>query len=183
MRLFKIGDRVKIGEVVGDVIEKSLLVTRIRTIKNEIISIPNSTVMGSHTINYSSDAPEKGLIIHSTVTIGYDVPWKEMHQALIDAASKTALVLTDPKPFVLQTSLDDFYVSYEINAYVNEPNKQALIYSELHQNIQDVCNEKGIEIMSPHYRAARDGSRTTIPRSYLEKGYQEPPFQVKWNKE
>lgn len=183
MRLFKIGDRVKIGEVVGDVIEKSLLVTRIRTIKNEIISIPNSTVMGSHTINYSSDAPEKGLIIHSTVTIGYDVPWKEMHQALIDAASKTALVLTDPKPFVLQTSLDDFYVSYEINAYVNEPNKQALIYSELHQNIQDVCNEKGIEIMSPHYRAARDGSRTTIPKNYLEKGYQAPPFQVKWNKE
>jgi small-conductance mechanosensitive channel len=183
MRLFKIGDRVKIGEVVGDVIEKSLLVTRIRTIKNEIISIPNSTVMGSHTINYSSDAPEKGLIIHSTVTIGYDVPWKDMHAALIDAASKTALVVQDPKPFVLQTSLDDFYVSYEINAYIKEPNKQAVIYSELHQNIQDVCNEKGIEIMSPHYRAARDGSRTTIPENYLDKGYQVPPFHVKLNKE
>jgi small-conductance mechanosensitive channel len=183
MRLFKIGDRVKIGEVVGDVIEKSLLVTRIRTIKNEIISIPNSTVMGSHTINYSSDAPEKGLIIHSTVTIGYDVPWKDMHAALINAALKTALVVIDPKPFVLQTSLDDFYVSYEINAYIKEPNKQAVIYSELHQNIQDVCNEKGIEIMSPHYRAARDGSRTTIPENYLDKGYQVPPFHVKLNKE
>jgi small-conductance mechanosensitive channel len=183
MRLFKIGDRVKIGEVVGDVIEKSLLVTRIRTIKNEIISIPNSTVMGSHTINYSSDAPEKGLIIHSTVTIGYDVPWKDMHQALVDAALKTALVLKDPKPFVLQTSLDDFYVSYEINAYVKEPNKQAIIYSDLHQNIQDVCNAKGIEIMSPHYRAARDGSRTTIPENYLDKEYKAPAFTIKLNKE
>jgi small-conductance mechanosensitive channel len=183
MRLFKIGDRVKIGEVVGDVIEKSLLVTRIRTIKNEIISIPNSTVMSSHTINYSSDAPEKGLIIHSTITIGYDVPWKDMHQALIDAASKTALVLPEPTPFVLQTSLDDFYVSYQINAYVKEPNKQAVIYSDLHQNIQDVCNERGIEIMSPHYRAARDGNRTTIPENYLDKQYQAPPFNVKFNKE
>tara|TARA_R110000868_G_scaffold132527_1_gene343672 strand:- start:2060 stop:3895 length:1836 start_codon:yes stop_codon:yes gene_type:complete len=178
MRLFKIGDRVKIGDVVGDIIEKSLLVTRIRTIKNEIISIPNSTVMSSHTINYSSDAPEKGLIIHSTVTIGYDVPWKEMHQALIDAASKTDFVLQEPKPFVLQTSLDDFYVSYEINAYIKEPNKQAVIYSNLHQNIQDVCNERNIEIMSPHYRAARDGNKTTIPENYLDKNYKTPSFNV-----
>ncbi len=183
MRLFKIGDRVKIGEVTGDVIEKSLLVTRIRTIKNEIISIPNSTVMNSHTINYSSDAPEKGLIIHSTVTIGYDVPWKTMHEALIEAASKTNLVLPEPKPFVLQTSLDDFYVSYEINAYIKEPNKQAVIYSDLHQNIQDICNERGIEIMSPHYRAARDGSQTTIPENYLDKNYKAPPFNFKINKE
>jgi len=178
MRLFKIGDRVKIGDVVGDVIEKSLLVTRIRTIKNEIISIPNSTVMSSHTINYSSDAPEKGLIIHSTVTIGYDVPWKDMHQALIDAASKTDLVLQEPKPFVLQTSLDDFYVSYEINAYIKESNKQAVIYSMLHQNIQDVCNERGIEIMSPHYRSARDGNASTIPARYLGKDYKAPSFNV-----
>lgn len=178
MRLFKIGDRVKIGDVVGDVIEKSLLVTRIRTIKNEIISIPNSTVMGSHTINYSSDAPEKGLIIHSTITIGYDVPWNDMHQALIDAASKTDLVLQEPKPFVLQTSLDDFYVSYEINAYIKEPNKQAVIYSMLHQNIQDICNERGIEIMSPHYRAARDGNTSTIPANYLGKEYKAPSFNV-----
>lgn len=182
MRLFKIGDRVKIGDVVGDVIEKSLLVTRIRTIKNEIISIPNSTVMSSHTINYSSDAPEKGLIIHSTITIGYDVPWKDMHQALIDAATKTALVLPEPVPFVLQTSLDDFYVSYQINAFVKEANKQAIIYSNLHQNIQDVCNERGIEIMSPHYRAARDGNKTTIPETYLDKEYQAPEFSVKLHK-
>jgi len=183
MRLFKLGDRVKIGDVVGDVIEKSLLVTRIRTIKNEIISIPNSTIMSSHTINYSSDAPEKGLIIHTTVTIGYDVPWKDMHQALIDAALKTTYLLNEPKPFVLQTSLEDFYVSYQINAYTREPNKQASIYSELHQNIQDVCNERGIEIMSPHYKAARDGNTTTIPANYLPKDYQAPSFNVSVNKD
>ena len=183
MRLFSIGDRVKIGEITGDVIEKSLLVTRIRTIKNEIISIPNSTVMNSHTINYSSDAPEKGLVVHTTVTIGYDVPWRDVHQTLIDAALKTNYILQEPMPFVLQTSLDDFYVSYQINAYTREANKQALIYSTLHQNIQDICNERGIEIMSPHYRAARDGNTTTIPSSYLPEDYKAPGFKVEMKKE
>jgi small-conductance mechanosensitive channel len=179
MRVFKIGDRVKIGEVVGDVIEKSLLVTRIRTVKNEIISVPNSTVMNSHTVNYSSDAPEKGLIIHTTVTIGYDTPWRDMHQALIDAALRTELILKEPTPFVLQTSLDDFYVSYQINAYIKEPNKQVVIYSDLHQNIQDTCNERGIEILSPHYRSARDGNITSIPANYLSKDYKAPSFNIK----
>ena len=176
MRLFKIGDRVKIADVTGDVIEKSLLVTRIRTTKNEIISIPNSTIMNSPTINYSSDAAEKGLIMYTTVTIGYDVPWRDMHQALIDAALRCELVLKDPAPFVLQTSLDDFYVSYQINLYTREANRQAFIYSELHKHIQDVCNERGIEIMSPHYRSERDGNMSTIPASYLPKEYKAPGF-------
>jgi len=183
MRVFSIGDRVKIGDITGDVIEKSLLVTRIRTIKNEIISIPNATVMNSHTINYSSDAPEKGLIIHTTVTIGYDVPWRDMHQVLIDAALKTNYILQEPIPFVLQTSLDDFYVSYQINAYTREANKQAFIYSILHQNIQDLCNERGIEIMSPHYRSARDGNMTTIPSDYLPEDYKAPRFKVDMKKD
>jgi len=179
MRLFKMGDRVKIGSISGDVIEKNMLVTRIRTIKNEIISIPNATVMNSHTINYSSDAPEKGLIMHSTITIGYDVPWRKMEAVLIKAALKTPLLLDEPAPFVLQTSLDDFYVSYQINAYTREPNKQATIYSNLHANIQDFCNEAGIEIMSPHYRAARDGNQSTIPADQLPKDYKTPSFLFK----
>ncbi len=182
MRLFKIGDRVKIGEVVGDVIEKSLLVTRIRTTKNEIISIPNSTVMSSHTINYSSDTVDKGLILHTTVTIGYDVPWKNIHQALLNAADRTELLQKEPNPFILQTSLDDFYVSYQLNAYTKEANKQATIYSQLHANIQDCCNEAGIEILSPHYRAARDGNTTTIPQNYLPTDYKAPNFNVNVNK-
>ena len=176
MRLFKIGDRVKIGDVFGDVIEKSLLVTRVRTTKNEIISIPNSTVMSSHTINYSSDTVDKGLILHTTITIGYDVPWKKIHDALLEAANRTEFLLKEPKPFVLQTSLEDFYVAYQINAYTKEANKQAGIYSNLHANIQDCCNEVGIEILSPHYRAARDGNQSTIPESYLPKDYNIPNF-------
>lgn len=184
MRLFKIGDRVKIGDVVGDIIEKSMLVTRVKTIKNEIVSIPNSTVMSSLSINYSNEAKEgNGLILHTTVTIGYDVPWKDIHNALLNAVDRTDSLLKDPKPFVLQTSLDDFYVSYQVNAYTKEPNKQAGIYSDLHQNIQDCCNEAGIEILSPHYRAARDGNMTTIPANYLSKDYRAPGFNINLNKE
>ncbi len=179
MRPFKIGDRIKIGEITGDVIEKTMLVTRLRTIKNEEITIPNSAILSGNTINYSSISKDHGLILHTTVTIGYDVPWDLMHKALIEAALRTEYILKDPLPFVLQLSLDDFYVSYQINAHTKEPGKQTLIYSELHKNIQDVCNEKGIEIMSPHYRSARDGNMTTIPASYLAKDYITPGFNIK----
>lgn len=178
MRAFRLGDRVKIGDNVGDIVEKTLLVTRLRTIKNEIISIPNSNVMNSHTINYSIISQEDGLIMHTTITIGYDVPWKVVHQALLTAASRTQGLENEPKPFVLQTSLDDFYVAYEINAFTHLPNKQGAIYSELHQHIQDSCNELGIEIMSPHYRANRDGNMSTIPSDYLPKDYVAPAFNV-----
>ncbi|MCB8964217.1 MAG: mechanosensitive ion channel family protein [Bacteroidales bacterium] len=178
MRPFRIGDRIKIGDVVGDVIEKTLLVTRVKTVKNEIVTIPNSSVLSGNTTNYSSEASGAGLIVHTTVTIGYDVPWRDMHQALIDAALKTEMIMSDPKPFVLQTSLDDFYVSYQLNAYTKEASKQAMVYSNLHQNIQDICNERGIEILSPHYRAARDGNMTTIPADYLPKDYKTPSFKV-----
>ncbi|MBS2098017.1 mechanosensitive ion channel family protein [Carboxylicivirga linearis] len=178
MRPFKIGDRIKIADVSGDVVEKSLLVTRIKTIKNEIITIPNSSVLTGNTTNYTSIAAKSGLIVNSTVTIGYDIPWRNMHEALIEAALRTDMILKEPKPYVLQTALDDFYVSYQINAYTNEASKQALIYSNLHQNIQDVCNEKGIEILSPHYRAARDGNTTTIPPEYRSENYQPEGFVV-----
>lgn len=184
MRPFKLGDRIKIADVTGDVIEKTLLVTRLKTPKNEIITIPNSSVLTGNTINYTIQAEESnGLIIYTTVTIGYDVPWKLMHEVLIEAASRTEHLLENPKPFVLQTSLDDFYVSYQINAYTKEASKQAGIYSHLHQNIQDVCNEKGVEILSPHYRAARDGNSTTIPANYLPKDYEAPSFNFKVKKE
>jgi small-conductance mechanosensitive channel len=163
------GDRIKIGEISGDVIEKTLLITRIRTIKNEVITIPNSSVLSGNTTNYSTEARNHGLIINTSVTIGYDVPWKDMHQALLEAARRTDLLLKEPAPFVLQTSLEDFYVSYQINAYTQNAGNQAVIYSNLHQNIQDVCNEKGIEILSPHYRANRDGNAIAIPAAYLSK--------------
>jgi len=179
MRAFKIGDRVTIGEVTGDVIEKTLLVTRLRTIQNEIVSVPNSTVMNNHTVNFSSDATTNGLILHTTVTIGYDAPWRQVHQLLIDAALSTQLIESEPAPYVLQTSLDDYYVSYRINAYTKMPNQQAKIYSQLHQNIQDKFNEAGVEIMSPHYNALRDGNATTIPAENLPKDYKTPSFNIR----
>ncbi len=181
MRPFKVGDRIKIGEIFGDVIEKNMLVTRVRTIKNEEITIPNSSVLSGNTINYSSFSKNEGFILHTTVTIGYDIPWKDMHQALIDAALKTDKILKKPVPFVLQTSLDDFYVSYQINAYTKHPNEQATIYSELHKNIQDLCNEQGLEILSPHYRSVRDGNATSIPADYLPKDYEAPVFNINMN--
>lgn len=168
MRLFKIGDRVKINDISGDIIEKSLLVTRIKTIKNEIISIPNSTIMSTHSINYSSEALHKGLILNTTVTIGYDVSWKKVHNTLLEAAKRTNGLEKMPSPFILQTSLDDFYVSYQLNAYTKLPNQQAILYSELHQHIQDVFQEYSIEIMSPHYNSIRNGNETTIPQKESE---------------
>jgi small-conductance mechanosensitive channel len=178
MRPFQIGDRIKLGDMTGVVIEKTLLVTRLRTIKNEEITIPNSSVLSGNTINYSVLSRNEGLIIHTTVTIGYDVPWRDMHQALIDAALQTGHINNEPSPFVLQTALNDFHVSYQINAYTNEARHQAIILSDLHRNIQDVCNERGIEILSPHFRSQRDGNTTTIPASYRKADYKAPAFRV-----
>ncbi|NJN42356.1 MAG: mechanosensitive ion channel family protein [Flammeovirgaceae bacterium] len=181
MRPFKIGDRIKIGEITGDVIEKSMLVTRVRTIKNEDITIPNSTVLSGHTVNYTTSAKDLGLILHTSVTIGYDVPWKKVHELLISAALATKGILNEEtkKPFVFQTSLDDFYVAYQINAFTEESHRMAAIYSDLHQNIQEKFNEGGVEIMSPHYGALRDGNMVTIPSDYLPKDYQTPSFKIK----
>lgn len=167
MRPFKLGDRIQLNDTTGNVIEKTPLVTRIKTPKNEVVTIPNSFIMSSHTVNYSASAREYGLIIHSEVTIGYDVPWRQVHQLLIEAALNTPGVIDDPRPFVLETSLSDWYPVYQINAYIREADKLAQIYSDLHQNIQDRFNEAGIEIMSPHYMAMRDGNESTIPKDDL----------------
>lgn len=162
MRPFKIGDVVKIGETTGAVLEKSLLVTRIKTIKNEIITIPNSAILNGNTVNYSSMSANQGLIIHSTLTLGYDIPWTTAHELLIGAALVTEGVIKEKQPFVLQTSLEDWYVSYQVNAYISNPEHMASIYSELHKNIHLAFNEAGVEIMSPHYQAIRDGNQSTL---------------------
>jgi small-conductance mechanosensitive channel len=165
-RGLRIGDRVKIGDAVGDVIDRNLLVTRIRTIKNVVITIPNGMVLNNHIINYSSSASERGLILNTTITIGYDVPWRQVHDLLLSAAVATPSILKEPKPFILQTSLDDYYVSYELNAFTKDPTWMAKTYSLLHQNIQDKFNEAKVEIMSPSYAAFRNGNQTTIPEGY-----------------
>ena len=167
MRPFKLGDRIKLNDTTGNVIEKTPLVTRIRTPKNEVVTIPNSFIMSSHTVNFSQSARDYGLIIHSEVSVGYDIPWRKTHQLLVEAALNTPGVVDDPRPFVLETSLQDYYPVYQVNAYIKDANQLAQVYSDLHQNIQDRFNEEGIEIMSPHYIATRDGSETTIPKDDL----------------
>ncbi|MBD1421564.1 mechanosensitive ion channel domain-containing protein [Sphingobacterium chuzhouense] len=166
MRSFSIGDRVKIGDVSGDIIEKSLLVTRIRTVKNEVISVPNSQVMNSHTINYSMDVAENPLIIYTNITMAYEIPWQDVHELAKKACEQVDLLEKTPAPFILQTSLDDFYVTYQINAYTRNPHKQAAIYSELHKHILDVFHAAGIELLSPHFRAIRDGSELDMPIAF-----------------
>lgn len=177
-RSFHVGDRITIGETTGDVLERSLLVTRVRTIKNVDITIPNAQVLSSHITNYTTTAETGGVILHTTVTIGYDAPWRRVHELLIAAASATENILAEPAPFVLQTSLDDFYVSYQINAYTDKPASMAGTYSDLHQNIQDQFNAAGVEIMSPHYRSLRDGNQVTIPADQLPADYRTPSFRV-----
>ena len=168
MRPFHVGDRIKLNDTVGDIIEKTPLVTRVKTPKNEIVTIPNSHVMSSLTTNYSSSAQEYGLIIHTDVTFGYEVPWEQVHQLMIQAALATQHIEAEPAPFVLQTKLDDWYVVYQINAYTRHPEKMATIYSDLHQHIQDIFNEAGIEIMSPHFMGVRQAERVFMPDEYLQ---------------
>ncbi len=163
MSPYKIGDRVKIQDTIGDVIEKTLLVTRIRTTKNEDVTIPNANIITNHLINYSANAEKSGLLLHTSVTIGYDVPWQQVEKLLCEAAQKSLHIEKEPIPFVLQKSLDDNYVSYELNAYTKEIRKMPVIYSDIHKNILDIFDQEGVEILSPQYVAARDGNLSTVP--------------------
>ncbi|MEO7039408.1 MAG: mechanosensitive ion channel family protein [Gemmatimonadaceae bacterium] len=162
-RAFEVGDRVKIGDATGDVTERSLLVTRIRTIKNVEVTIPNGAVLAAQVLNYTRLADGPGLVLNTSVTIGYDAPWRTVHALLMSAAARTENIVAEPAPYVLQTSLDDFFVTYEINAVTRRAELMAATYSALHAHIQDAFNEAGVEIMSPHYASLRDGNESTIP--------------------
>ncbi len=174
-----IGDVVSVGGVTGTVISKFILTTRVRTFKNEIITLPNSTVLSGSITNYSRLSEAKELVIHTAVTIGYDVPWQQVHTLLIAAALDAEGVEDTPSPFVLQQALGDFSVAYELNAYTNRPDVMPYLYSQLHQNIQDQFNAAGIEILSPVYSAVRDGNGLTLPPDYLPVGYEKPGFGQK----
>ena len=166
MRPFIKGDRIRIGDTYGDVVEKTPFVIRVQTPKNEIITVPNSTVLSSNVINYSSrtkEAGDPGVIVYATITMGYDVPWMQIQRLLIEAALKTPFVLPKPVPFVLQTALNDFSISYQINAYTKEATKIPLIYSVLYTNILDTFRDAGLEMITFHYQAYRDGNKERIP--------------------
>lgn len=177
-RAFRVGDRVQIGATVGDVVEKTLFVTRLETIKQELVSIPNAQVLNSAVVNYSTLARTRGLILHTTVTLGYETPWRRVHELLLAAARATPGVRAEPPPFVWQTSLNDFHVSYELNAYTDDARRMPDTYAALHANIRDKFDEAGVEIMSPHFTAVRDGNRTTVARDRIPPDYQPPPLHV-----
>jgi small-conductance mechanosensitive channel len=168
MRPFKVGDRIKLNDTEGHVIEKTPFVTRLRTPKNEIVTIPNSFIMSSHTTNFSASARKYGLIIHTDVGAGYEVPWQQVHQLLIKAALETPGVQHQPKPFVLETNLANSYSIYQINAYVKNADHLSKIYSDLNQRIHDAFQEAGLELLLPHYYAQRDGNQPAIPPEYVK---------------
>jgi len=177
-RAFRLGDRIQLGEAFGDVVDTSLLATHIRTIKNEEITIPNSIALGTAVTNYTRTGPNRGLILHTAVTIGYDAPWRKVHELLIEAALATPGILQEPRPFVWQKALNDFSVTYEVNAYTASPRQMIDIYAALHARIQDAFYAAGVEIMSPHYTAIRDGNTIAIPEASRVPGYQAPSFRI-----
>lgn len=173
-RAFRIGDRIKVGEVSGDVLERKLLVTRLRSVKNEEIVIPNSEILNSNIINYSTMARDQGLILHTTVGIGYETPWRQVEAMLRMAAERTSGLLAEPKPFVLQKALGDFCVTYELNAYCDQPQAMGLIYTALHQNILDLFNEYGVQIMTPAYEGDTEQPKV-VPKEHWFAAPAEPP--------
>jgi len=151
-RAFRVGDRVRIGDTIGEVTQVELLTTYLRSPKNEQIVIPNSLILNNEVVNYSALVRSgAGLIVHTNVGIGYETPWRQVEAMLIQAARRTPSIRAEPEPFVLQRSLGDFAVNYEINAYTDEPRRILATYSDLHRNILDVFNEYGVQIMTPAY--------------------------------
>jgi small-conductance mechanosensitive channel len=171
---FREGDRIKVGDVVGTVEEIKLMVTKVRTPKNEQVIIPNSNILNDNVTNYSHMARRGGVILHTVVGIGYDTPWRQVEALLLMATERTEGLLKDPPPFVLQKSLGDFAVNYELNAYSDQEHRMPAIYSELHAHIQDVFNEHGVQIMSPAYEADPVGPKIVPPEKWYEAPAKKP---------
>jgi len=174
-RAFRIGDRVKIGDVTGEVVDSKVLVTTLRTPKNEVVVVPNSEILGGSVVNFSSLARADGLILHTTVGIGYETPWRQVEAMLLMAAGRTEGLLQDPAPFVLQKSLGDFCVVYEVNAYTRDAGRIPALYSALHANILDVFNEYGVQIMTPAYESDTPEPKLVRPADWYPAPAPPPP--------
>jgi small-conductance mechanosensitive channel len=173
-RAFRLGDRIQVGDVTGFVTETSLLVTRVRSVKNEEIVIPNSQILNGAVTNFSALARADGVILHTTVGIGYETPWRQVEAMLLLAADRAQGTEKSPPPYVLQKSLGDFCVVYELNAYCRDANAIARSYTELHRNILDVFNEYGVQIMTPAYEGDPDVAKV-VPRDQWYLGPATPP--------
>jgi len=155
-RSTNIGDRIKVGNQIGDVVEIKLMETLVKSIKNEMISIPNAQLLNSEVINYSRTIDGRGLMVHTTVGIGYEEPQEKIEAMLIEAANRTSHLKLSPKPFVLMTVLADYAINYQINAFTTRGSSLPQIYSDLHRNIVKVFSENGVQIMTPSYIADPD---------------------------
>jgi small-conductance mechanosensitive channel len=162
-RAFRVGDLVQIGDVTGVVSDVRLQVTHMRTIKNEEVVLPNSQILNTHVTNYSTLAQTKGLILHTTVGIGYETPWRQVEAMLLEAARRTPGLMADPPPFVFHLLLGDFCVTYELNVYCNDALKMKATYTDLHRHILDVFNEYGVQIMTPAYEGDPDVAKV-VPK-------------------
>jgi small-conductance mechanosensitive channel len=150
-RAFKVGDVVKIGSQIGEITDFRILATRIKSLKNEEISFPNSQILSVEVTNYSALAKKDGVILHTEVGIGYETPWRQVEAMLLAAAAQTAGILQKPAPFVLQRALANYSVVYELNVYCSDPWRMLDVFHELHRHILDVFNEYGVQIMTPAY--------------------------------
>ena len=149
-RALRIGDWVQVGEVEGEVLDLAMLSTKVRTRAGEEVTVPNAVVISKETVNYTRFA-EAGVTTGTTVTIGYDTPWRQVHALLEQAAAQTPGLREEPPPFVVQTGLSDWYPEYQLRAVIDNPPERVRVLSDLHKNIQDLFNEYGVQIMSPHY--------------------------------
>lgn len=163
MRPFRVGDYVLINGYKGQITERGITVTKLLTYKNETITIPNTKILGSEILNYSVKANASELIVYTTVTIGYDTPWPLVHKMLKDAAHASTLINQDKKIFVLQTALNDYHISYELNAHTAHVDQLPRVYAELHENIQIQFAKNNVEIMSPGFHVVRQGPENTVP--------------------
>ena len=178
-RAFHFGDRIKVGDLIGDVTVIGLMVTHLRSLKNEELVVPNSLILNGTLVNYTSLARERGLILHTTVGIGYETPWRQVEAMLLMAAARTPGLLREPPPYILQKSLDDFAVTYELNVYSDTPSEMYPLYTELHRNILDVFNEYGIQIMTPSYVVDPAEAKVVAKDQWFAKPAQAPPIEVK----
>ena len=152
-RALRVGDFVKIGDVEGTVVQLGILSTKVRTLRREEVTIPNAVVVGQQATNYSRNAKKDGVVVSTTVTIGYNTPWRQVEALLLEAASRTDGLRTDPSPKVMQAALEDFYVRYVLLVSLERPETRLFTLNELHGHIQDLFNEYGVQIMSPNYEA------------------------------
>lgn len=171
-RALRPGEFVQVGDDMGKVTEVGMLSTKLLTRKLEEITIPNAVLVGTKTVNYSRHAADAGSGVGTTVTIGYDAPWRQVHAMLMHAAEQTAGVRKDPAPRVWQKALSDFFVEYELEVNLDQPEQRVPILSELHMHIQDAFNEQGVQIMSPHFEG-QPSERVFVPKSQWFAGQEE----------